>query len=262
MPDPTPLDLAHAAMTDRPEDLAARMAYYHRLADTELCLVLTREPAGDRLDPRILALDDGRFALAFDGEDRLAAFARQPVPYAALPGRAAVLMLAGTGLGLGLNLGAGAGAFLMPADAVDWLAAALADRPAAAPLRPVRWQAPAAPALAGPLADALSALGGAAAGVWLAAAQDADGRLCDVLLAEAAAGAPHEPLARALAEAAAFAAAGAEPPAVMVVDAAALARIGPQAFAVRVALATPAAAAPAPARQPPGSDPARPPRLR
>ena len=105
MTDDTPLDRAHRAMTARPADEAARLAYYHRLVGAELCLLLTREPEGDDLAPRVLNLSDGPVVLAFEGEERLAAFADGPVPYAALPGRVVIAHLAGQDIGLGINLG-------------------------------------------------------------------------------------------------------------------------------------------------------------
>ena len=51
----TPLDRAHAAMEAAPEDAAARLAFYARVADAELVLVLDGPAAGDRVRPRLLA---------------------------------------------------------------------------------------------------------------------------------------------------------------------------------------------------------------
>ncbi len=95
----TPLDEAHAAMMDNPEDDALRLAFYRRLADTTLFLLLTHEPETDGapLDPEILEIDNketaniDRYALVFDTEERLSVFAadykNDALPYAALPGR-------------------------------------------------------------------------------------------------------------------------------------------------------------------------------
>ena len=42
MTEETPLDAAHAAMEAAPEDDAARLRFYERLADSELFLLLRR----------------------------------------------------------------------------------------------------------------------------------------------------------------------------------------------------------------------------
>ncbi|MFN6979952.1 MAG: SseB family protein, partial [Gemmobacter sp.] len=118
---PSPLDIAHAAMTAAPDDDAARLRYFAALADAELVLMLGAEAEGGQIVPKVFPLTDGPVVLAFDGDDRLAAFAEGPVPYAALPGRVIARQLAGQGVGLGVNLG-GDAAFLVPPAALDWLA--------------------------------------------------------------------------------------------------------------------------------------------
>lgn len=125
----TPLDHAHAAMEAAPEDDAKRLGFYERLADAELFLLLTEEVSGNRLSPSIFDTSDGRFALAFDREERLTAFTDGPAPYAALSGRAIARMLAGQGIGLGLNLGVAPSAFLVPSDALGWLSDTLQSTP-------------------------------------------------------------------------------------------------------------------------------------
>ena len=125
----TPIDRAHARMEAAPDDDALRLAFYERLADGELFLLLDAEPEGDRISPRIFDTGEGRFVLAFDREDRLAAFAGGPAPYAALSGRSLAEMIADQGLGIGLNLGAAPSEMLIPAQAVAWLNATLAARP-------------------------------------------------------------------------------------------------------------------------------------
>ncbi len=71
----TILDTAFAAMTAAPEDAALRLRFYERLADAELMLLLERPADGDRIAPRTFPLEDGPVVLAFDTEERLAAFA-------------------------------------------------------------------------------------------------------------------------------------------------------------------------------------------
>ncbi|TCM85712.1 SseB family protein [Rhodovulum steppense] len=128
MTDPTALDLAHRAMAAAPEDPSPRLRWYGALSASELYLLLDREPAGDRLAPRVFRLDTGPVVLAFDRATRLTDFTAEPAPYAALPGRALAELLAGQGLGLGINLGTEDGE-LLPPDAIDWWAGMLAPAP-------------------------------------------------------------------------------------------------------------------------------------
>ncbi len=133
------LDDAHAAMMDSPEDDTARLRFYRRLADTELFLLLTREPEAEVLDPEILDVDNpetnapDRYALVFDSEERLSAFATahktDALPYAALPGRVIAQSLAGQGVGLALNLDVAPSSILLPAAAMDWLSDTLNATP-------------------------------------------------------------------------------------------------------------------------------------
>lgn len=125
----TPLDIAHAAMEAAPDDGAARMQFYERLADGELFLLLTEEAEGENISPELFDVADGRFVLVFDREDRLAQFAGRPAPYAALSGRALAQMLAPQGIGLGLNLDVAPSSFLVPSQAVVWLAETVAHAP-------------------------------------------------------------------------------------------------------------------------------------
>jgi hypothetical protein len=125
----TDLDIAHAAMDAAPEDDAQRLRFYERLADTEVFLLLASEPDGDQIEPEIFDIADGRFVLIFDREERLAEFVGRPVPYAGIPGRGLVGMLAGQGIGLGLNLQVAPSELLIPAEAVDWLVATLENKP-------------------------------------------------------------------------------------------------------------------------------------
>lgn len=125
----TRLDDAHAAMEADPEDDARRLGFYRSLAETELFLLLDREAEGETLSPSLFDTSEGRFALAFDLEDRLTAFTEGPAPYAALSGRAIAAMLEGREIGLGLNLGVAPSSYLVPAGALDWLADTLRAEP-------------------------------------------------------------------------------------------------------------------------------------
>lgn len=126
----TPLDAAHAAMEAAPENDTLRLRFYERLADSELYLMLSEDPREDNITPDLFELPEATFALVFDREERLSAFAERVVPYVALSGRALTGMLAGQGIGLGVNLEVAPSSILIPPDAVDWLARTLADAPA------------------------------------------------------------------------------------------------------------------------------------
>ncbi len=125
----TPLDLASAGM-DRGSD-TERLAFFERLADSELFVLLSREADGDKIEPEIFDLGDARFVLVFDREDRLAQFVGRPAPYLALSGRSLTQMLAGQAMGLGVNLEASDHPQLLPAEAIDWLAETLEQGPQA-----------------------------------------------------------------------------------------------------------------------------------
>lgn len=129
MTERTPLDHAHAVMEAMPEDDAARLKFFERLADAELVMLLEDEPVGDNVTPRLFPVDGQSFVLAFDREDRLTAFTGGPAPYAALSGRVLAGLLSDQGLGLGLNLDVAPSALLLPADAVAWLAQTVQEAP-------------------------------------------------------------------------------------------------------------------------------------
>lgn len=129
MSETTPLDAAHAAMDAAPEDEAARLRFYDRLADSELYLLLQSEAKGDQITPEVFDLSDQGFVLAFDRETRLTQFTGQASPYAALSGRAICAMLAPNGMGLGLNLEVAPSSILLPPSAVMWLADTLQQAP-------------------------------------------------------------------------------------------------------------------------------------
>lgn len=204
--EPTALDRAHAAMAAAPEDDAARLAYYARLADAELFLWLASEPVDNAFTPQRFDVEDGPLVLAFDREDRLAAAAGVPVPYVALPGRIVAQALAGQGVGLGVNLGVAPSAFVVPPEALVWLADVLARAPEAGTARPVSFHAPGAlPAsLIAALEDKLAPARGMAAAALLAGVEYADGRRGHLLAFIAADPAAEAALARAASEALTF----------------------------------------------------------
>ncbi|KQI70614.1 hypothetical protein AN191_17180 [Loktanella sp. 5RATIMAR09] len=125
----TDLDLAHAAMEAAPDDDTVRLRFYERLADTELFMLLGAEAEGDQITPELFDIEDQRFALVFDREERLSQFVGRAAPYAGIPGRALAQMLSGQGIGLALNLEVAPSAMLIPAEAIDWLVQTLSHGP-------------------------------------------------------------------------------------------------------------------------------------
>lgn len=132
----TKIDAAHARMAAAPDDDAARLGFFERVADGELFLLLEEMSEGERITPRVFDTDEGRFVLGFDLEERLAAFAGGAAPYAALSGRAVAAMIAGRGIGLGLNLDVAPSSMLLPPEALAWLAETLSAEPEVINARP------------------------------------------------------------------------------------------------------------------------------
>lgn len=121
------LDAALLRVAGDPDDARLRLAMHAELSRAELFVLLDTEVSGDTLAPRIFDLSDGPAVLAFDSEMALADFAGAATPYAALPGRVLVAMMAGAGapLALVVNPDCAHAAFLPP-DALAWLAETLA----------------------------------------------------------------------------------------------------------------------------------------
>lgn len=260
MTDDTPLDRAHAAMEAAPGDDAAQLAFYDCLAGAELFLLLQEEAEGDRISPEVFGLETGPVVLAFDREDRLAAFLGRPAAYAALSGRRLAAMLAGQGLGLGLNLDVAPSAMLLPVEAVDWLAAALGQGTDAIEARIDRLSPPQGlpEAVLTALDRKLSAADGLARAAYLAGVDYVGGGAGHLLAFIDALPGAEAALTEAVAEALSFS--GIEAGSIDVVYlpatgpvATTLARVG-----LRFDLPQPVPVLPAA----PGSDPERPPRLR
>lgn len=173
----TPLDTAHAAMQAAPEDTAARLAWFDRLAASELFLLLEDEATEDRVRPRVFPVEGADLVLAFDREERLSDFAGGAAPYVALSGRAMAEMLAGAGLGLGVNLGTGA-EMVLEADAVAWLAQTLSETPEQIEDRPDEILAPDGlpETLLTALDGRLASAAGRARSAFLVATRHGDGR--------------------------------------------------------------------------------------
>lgn len=263
----TPLDTAFAAMMADPEDVGARLAYYARLADGELYVLLETEAEGEVLSPRVFPLDSGPVVLAFDREERLAEFTTIPAPYAALPGRVLVRMLAGQGdaprLGLGVNLGTET-AWIVTPEALDWLAETLDHAPQPAEARPLVFRAPFGlpRALMEALDAKLARAGGLASGAVLAAADYEGGGRGHMLAFLDAAGGAEAALAQAVAEALAFSGLEAGQIDVTFLPAAAPAAQAMLRHGLRIDLPEPPAQPEPRAPAAPGMDPDKPPRLK
>ncbi len=257
----TALDRAHARMEAAPGDDTARLAFFDRLAGAELFLLLAQEAQGDEVAPETFPVEDAVYVAAFDTEARLAAFAGRVAPFAALSGRTLVGLLEPRGLGLAFNPDAAPSAMLLPPDAVAWLAAAVAGRPAEVTARPVAVRAPGD--LPGGLLAALDAKLATAQGLarhaWLAAVTYEGGRGGHLLAVVGAVPGAEPALARAIGEALSFSGveAGELDVGFFAEGDPALARIAK----VGLRFDLPAPDAPA-GPQAPGMDPDRPPRLR
>lgn len=261
----TPLDQAHAAMQAAPDNDAARLAFFGRLADCELFILLEGEPDGEDIAPELFNVEEGQFALVFDQLERLVALTRTTSPYAALTGRALVRMLAGQDIGLALNPGIGVSEMLIPAAAVDWLAEVMAQAPVARGSRPVAFGPPDGVAEGVPeglfaaLDGKLAGAGGLARAAWLVAAEWDEGSRGLALAFVGAPEAAQAPLAQAVAEALAFSGLGSGWLDVIFLPDGGAAAVS--AAKVGLGFVLPQAAAPV-APTAPGMDPDRPPRLR
>lgn len=202
----TDLDQAHAAMEAEPADDNARLRFYERLADTELFMLLSAEAEGDQIAPELFEIEDQRFALVFDREERLSQFVGRAAPYAGVPGRTLADMLQGQGVGLALNLEVAPSAMLIPAEAIDWLVQTLANGPEETEARLSEISAPKGlpEAVVTGLDRKLAIAAGLARSAYLAAATYDDGARGHVLVFIDAIAGAEKALASAASEALTF----------------------------------------------------------
>lgn len=256
----TPLDQAQAAMEAAPDSTEARLAWFDRLSATEMFLLLEREAEGDKIAPKVFAVEGADLVVAFDREERLTTFAGGAAPYVALSGRVLAAMLSDAGLGLAVNLDTDAETVL-EGEAIAWLARTLAHAPDTVEERPDEVHAP--DGLPERLLTALDARLASAEGrallAYLVATRFDDGRRGHLLAFVDPAPGADGALARLVAEALSFS--GLEAATLDVgffrsTDpiCARLARVGLRFDLPQVD--------PAFERPAPGSDPAKPPRLR
>lgn len=264
MTEPTPIDLAHAAMEAAPDDDTARLRFFERVADNELFLMLAADPQGDAISPDIFNVADGQYALAFDRVERLADFAGAAVRYVAIPGRALAGLLSAQGIGLGLNLEVAPSSILIPPDGLGWLSQILAEAHGGVPvteeaqISELRPPSGVPEALLSGLDTKLASAAGLAAMAYFTAVDYESGAAGHLLAFIDAKDGAEEALSRAVAEALVFSGieAGALDVAFFAASdpmAARLARVG-----LRFDLPEPGQMS----RAAPGSDPSKPPKLR
>ena len=254
----TPLDIAHAAMEARPQDEALRRQFFGLLAASEMFLVLEAEAEGDKARPLLLGTEDGQVALVFDTEDRLAGFSDQPVPYLALSGRRIVSMLDGSGVSLGVNLVGAPSAIVLPPEVLSWISEMQAGE-VSTDVLPDQVFAPkqASERFLVAVDERLTTLAGLAEKAYLVGV--GEGAKLMLALTGVPDAAQNEVL-RLLAEARTFTAPD-QALSVGFIAAGSNAEAKLAAAGIRFDIPTPQANA-APKRQAPGSDPAKPPRLR
>ena len=200
----TGLDAAYAALLAGGD--GEGMAFYRKLADAELFLVLETEASGEVMTPRVFEVAGASLLLAFDSEERLGRFAGIAMPYAALPGRVIAGQMVGqedSELSLGLNLGSGAASeVILPPEALQWLITMLDQaEPEALEAQVERFDPPAVPG------RVLAALSDGLRGVeraYLVGVRYRGGRRGHLLALVGIAPAAEAKIARAVTEAMAF----------------------------------------------------------
>ncbi len=257
----TGLDVADAAMAAAPEDDAARLRYYGKLADAELYLLLADEAGDEDVTPELITEAGVSYAVAFDREERLSAYAGSVAFHAAVPGRALAQILSGQGLGLALNPRIAPSARLLPPEALGWLADTLAHAPQEASDRPVALHPPSGlpENLLAALDEKLASAKGLAREAWLARVEYQDGREGPLLAFIDPALAAEKALATAVGEALTFS--GLEEGAIDVTFLPASSEIALRLTRVGLRLTLPETSVPAGPKTP-GLDPAKPPKLR
>ena len=123
------LNKAFREMSQDPENNDARLNYYGVLADTDLFLLLEREPSNEILEPKFIQLEGNNFALAFDSEENLSEFYGEAAAFAQITGRVLAKMLLEEKIGLGINLGVSEGELLLPYSVIEWFVSVLEETP-------------------------------------------------------------------------------------------------------------------------------------
>lgn len=127
----TVLDLAFGAMTAAPDDDAARLRYFERVADAELFLVLERPAIDGTADPKVFDVEGEGYAIAFDLEERIEDFFGGHADYLSVSGRILARLLADQQTGLILNPEVPNASNMLPVDVLVWLTEVLGNAPKA-----------------------------------------------------------------------------------------------------------------------------------
>jgi len=230
----------------------------------EMLLVLEKGAEAGRIAPRLFRLGEGPFVLVLDLEERLTELAAGRAPYAAMPGRRIAQMLAGQQIGLGINLGTAPSEMLLPAEAVEWLADRVSQRPQETEDQIIEIAPPRdlPEVLLAGLDTKLRAASGLAPMAWLCAVTYAGGRRGHLLAFVDNAPGSGPALAQVVGEALAFSGLETGDLDVSFVsgDAPLTARLAK--WGLRIDLPAPLVQETRPARKAPGSDPTKPPILR
>lgn len=125
----TPLDASYAAWMEAPDSDIARMQFYGTLAAVELFMLLKDAPEGDQVSPELVESQGVSMVLVFDTEERLADFAGREAAHVTLSGRALAGMIAPEGLGLALNPEVAPSASVIEPDVLAWLVQVLDEAP-------------------------------------------------------------------------------------------------------------------------------------
>jgi hypothetical protein len=171
----TPLARAVRLYLLKPQDDGGRLRLYEALSGSELVLPLASDSPGEEVTPETVDVAGVPHVVAHDS---IAAFAGgEPRPTATLSGLALAQMLEGQGAGVILHLDGMADPFLVAPEAVDWLAANLAEGPERVEARPLTLHPPKGlPASLLTALDRRLAQGeGMARAAWLAAVDWSDG---------------------------------------------------------------------------------------
>ena len=165
----TRIDEAFAVMNLSDSD-AGRLRYFETILDSEIFLYLDHDVDNDHVSPKIFEIAEGRFAMAFDTELRLAEFAGAEVQFVEMSGRNLTVLLAENEIGLALNFGAPSENILAP-DIVHWMAHQNA-KPEEIEQRPEEILPPSLPEKALEVLDRkLAGMGGFATNAYLADAK-------------------------------------------------------------------------------------------
>ena len=119
-----------------PADQCARMRFFNAFCDAEVFLLLNEEPDKGSLSPVVLEAESRGHVLAFSSEEHLADYSSQVSPYAAISGRVIVDMLTQAELGIAFNWGVWASEMVVTAEEITWLNGVISETPETHDARP------------------------------------------------------------------------------------------------------------------------------